>query len=149
MNEIHHYVGGRTQTIYMDHCIQGTQGANFHKEVYVDPEDLVVRTGYNPEVDSYSAFRQSDSSGVDRIIHMPLKEGNITPNSNELCSYLSKHNVTHIFVCGLGADRSILYTALDAKERMRDVIYILSRMRPSHMKSQKCLEFTKNFGEAG
>ena len=121
VNEIHHYVGGRTQTIHMDHCVQGTQGANFHKEIYVDPEDLVVRTGYNPEVDSYSAFRQSGSSGVDRNIHMPSNEGNITSNSSELWYYLSKHNVTHIFVCGLGTDRTLQYTALDAKDRMHDV----------------------------
>ena len=125
----------------MDHCVQGTQGANFHKEIYVDPEDLVVRTGYNPEVDSYSAFRQSGSSGVDRNIHMPSNEGNITSNSSELWYYLSKHNVTHIFVCGLGTDRTLQYTALDAKDRMHDVsvyfvrfYYVQSSTKPPKLR---------------
>ena len=99
VNEIHHYVGGRTQTIYMDHCIQGTQGANFHKEVYVD-QRIIVRTGYNRKIVT-ALFVKATFLGY-RIIHMPLNEGNITPNSNELCSYLSKHNVTHICMWSWG-----------------------------------------------
>ena len=44
------------QTLWPSHCVWGTQGAEFHPDLHVDPADLVIRKGFRPHVDSYSAF---------------------------------------------------------------------------------------------
>ena len=81
-----------------------------------DPEDIIVRTGYNPEIDSYSAFRQSDRivSINDSIQNNNSNNNNNNNNNNngnqnrkynmftELQYHLRSNNVTHIYICGLG-----------------------------------------------
>ena len=61
-------VGGITQTLWPMHCVQGSQGAAFHPDLNSDPADLIVRKGFRPQLDSYSAFFENDritSTGLD------------------------------------------------------------------------------------
>jgi nicotinamidase/pyrazinamidase len=44
------------QVLWPDHCIQGSIGAQFHPDLQVDRADMIIRKGYNPDIDSYSAF---------------------------------------------------------------------------------------------
>lgn len=88
---------GVNQTLWPDHCIQGTKGAEFHKDLNMNKVEAIFRKGTNPEIDSYSGFfdnRRKKSTGLD--------------------SYLKSHGVTSVYVCGLAADYCVYYTAMDA-----------------------------------
>lgn len=50
------------QVLWPDHCVQGSPGAQFHPDLETDPADLIVRKGFRPAIDSYSAFFENDKS---------------------------------------------------------------------------------------
>ena len=86
-----------TQVLWPDHCIQGTKGAAFHPDLNTDPANLIVRKGYNPEIDSYSAFFENDQK---------------TPTG--LHGYLNTRGVTAIDLVGLATDFCVNFSAVDA-----------------------------------
>jgi nicotinamidase/pyrazinamidase len=85
------------QVLWPTHCVQGTDGAAFHQALRTDPAQLVVRKGFRPEVDSYSAFFENDHS---------------TPTG--LDGYLRSRGVTDLTLVGLATDYCVAYSALDA-----------------------------------
>jgi nicotinamidase/pyrazinamidase len=87
-----------TQTLWPDHCVQGTAGAGFHPRLEVPHAELVLRKGFRREIDSYSAFRENDRA---------------TPTG--LTGYLRERGLDHITLCGLATDYCVLYSALDAR----------------------------------
>ncbi len=82
--------------LWPDHCIQGTKGAKFHKDLKVDLADKVIKKGMNPSVDSYSGFQDNDKK-----------------SETGLREYLNSKKIKRIFVCGLALDYCCYYTALD------------------------------------
>ena len=48
------------QILWPDHCVQGTEGAAFHRDLAAPHAKLVLRKGFLREIDSYSAFREND-----------------------------------------------------------------------------------------
>ncbi len=48
------------QVLWPDHCVQGSQGAEFHPDLKTDLAQMVVRKGFRPQIDSYSAFFEND-----------------------------------------------------------------------------------------
>ncbi|GAB5592502.1 hypothetical protein Unana1_07402 [Umbelopsis nana] len=87
------------QTLWPDHCVQNSKGAEFTEGLEVSTIDLVVRKGSNPHVDSYSAFADN-------------KYFEIT----ELAGLLYKRNIVTVIVVGLAADYCVKETALDARK---------------------------------
>jgi nicotinamidase/pyrazinamidase len=87
------------QTLWPDHCVQGTPGAAFHSGLAVPHAELVVRKGFRAAIDSYSAFRENDRR---------------TPTG--LTAYLRERGFERITLCGLATDYCVLYSALDARE---------------------------------
>jgi len=85
------------QVLWPDHCIQGTPGAEFHPALDTLHTELVVRKGFRPAIDSYSAFYENDHK---------------TPTG--LVGYLRERGFTNIFVAGLAFDFCVRYTAEDA-----------------------------------
>ena len=85
------------QVLWPVHCVQGTEGAEFHKALRTDPAQLVVRKGFRPEIDSYSAFFEND---------------HVTPTGLE--GYLRSRGVTAVTLVGLATDYCVAYSALDA-----------------------------------
>ncbi|MCF6316034.1 MAG: bifunctional nicotinamidase/pyrazinamidase [Marinosulfonomonas sp.] len=85
------------QVLWPDHCIQGTKGAEFHSELHTDPADMIIRKGYNPAIDSYSAFFENDHK---------------TPTGLE--GYLRSRRITSLTMVGLATDFCVQYSALDA-----------------------------------
>lgn len=85
------------QTLWPDHCIQGSTGALFHPALRTDPADLIIRKGFRPGIDSYSAFFENDRE---------------TPTG--LDGYLRNRGVTGITLVGLATDYCVAYSALDA-----------------------------------
>ena len=84
------------QTLWPDHCIQGTEGAAFHPALRTDV-DLIIRKGMTPAIDSYSAFFENDRT---------------TPTGLE--GYLRTRGITTLTLVGLATDYCVAYSALDA-----------------------------------
>jgi nicotinamidase-related amidase len=51
-----------TQVLWPDHCVQGTPGADFHRDLKIPHAELIIRKGYRQHIDSYSAFFEADKS---------------------------------------------------------------------------------------
>lgn len=87
------------QTLWPRHCVQETWGAEFHKDLKVVPNGIVVHKGINPDIDSYSAFYDNK-----KISH------------TEMEAHLRSKNVTDIFVCGIAYDVCVAFTAFHGLE---------------------------------
>lgn len=85
------------QVLWPVHCVQGTSGAAFHPDLRSDPAHLVIRKGFRPAIDSYSAFFENDHR---------------TPTGLE--GYLRTRKVSHVTFVGLATDFCVAYSAIDA-----------------------------------
>ncbi|MCI5085788.1 MAG: bifunctional nicotinamidase/pyrazinamidase [Rhodovulum sp.] len=85
------------QVLWPDHCVQGTAGAEFHPDLNTAAADLIIRKGFRPQVDSYSAFFENDHT---------------TPTG--LSGYLAERDVQSVTLVGLATDFCVQYSALDA-----------------------------------
>jgi nicotinamidase/pyrazinamidase len=85
------------QTLWPDHCIQGTPGANLHPGLTIPHAELILRKGFRKHIDSYSAFTENDQ-------HTPTG----------LASYLRERNLTRLFFTGLAYDFCVGFSALAA-----------------------------------
>ena len=90
---------GTEQTLWPDHCVAGTEGAQFHPALQIDSADLILRKGTNPDIDSYSAFLENDRITV-----------------TGLQGYLSARGVTEVYICGLATDYCVFFSAMDAAD---------------------------------
>lgn len=87
-----------TQVLWPEHCVQGGSGAALHADLRVDHAQLIVRKGFRPGIDSYSAFVEADrrtTTGLD--------------------GYLKARGLAEVYVCGLATDFCVAWTALDAR----------------------------------
>lgn len=100
------------QVLWPVHCVQGTAGAAFHPDLRTDPADLVIRKGFRPAVDSYSAFFENDHA---------------TPTG--LDGYLKSRGVAAITLTGLATDYCVAYSALDAAQLGFGVTVLLGASR--------------------
>lgn len=87
------------QVLWPDHCVQGTEDAALHKDLQLPTAQLIIRKGYNPGVDSYSAFQEADRKTV-----------------TGLAGYLKARGIDTVFVTGLATDFCVAWTALDARQ---------------------------------
>jgi len=85
------------QVLWPDHCIQGSHGAEFHRDLNTTRADLIIRKGYNPAIDSYSAFFENDHS---------------TPTGLE--GYLRSRGIDRLTMVGLATDFCVNFSAVDA-----------------------------------
>ncbi|MGB1161544.1 MAG: bifunctional nicotinamidase/pyrazinamidase [Alphaproteobacteria bacterium] len=85
------------QTLWPDHCVQGSWGAEFHPELDTQAAHLIIRKGCQTQLDSYSAFVENDRK---------TKTG--------LDGYLRSRGVTRCFVCGIATDFCVAWSVLDA-----------------------------------
>lgn len=85
------------QVLWPTHCVQGTKGAEFHNDLRTDPAQLVIRKGFRPQIDSYSAFFENDRT-----------------TATGLEGYLKNRGVTSVTLVGLATDYCVAYSALDA-----------------------------------
>ena len=95
------------QTLWPDHCVQGTPGAEFHADLETTRAELIIRKGYRTEIDSYSAFFENDRE-----------------TATGLSGYLRDRGLGRAFLCGLAADYCVAFSALDAAKGGLDVLVI-------------------------
>ncbi len=86
------------QTLWPDHCVQGTAGAELHPDLALDLAFLILRKGMHPGVDSYSAFVEADGK-----------------TTTGLAALLKARGIKRVFACGLATDYCVAFSALDAR----------------------------------
>ncbi|MEM6311046.1 MAG: bifunctional nicotinamidase/pyrazinamidase [Pseudomonadota bacterium] len=85
------------QVLWPDHCIQGTPGSFFHRDLHTNPAQLNLRKGFRPGIDSYSAFFEND---------------HVTPTGLE--GYLRTRGIQDLTMVGLATDFCVNFSAVDA-----------------------------------
>lgn len=100
------------QVLWPDHCVQGRDGAAFHKDLQQDRADLIIRKGTNTDIDSYSAFFENDRT---------------TPTG--LKGYLDTLGIHKLIITGLATDYCVRYSAVDTARLGYEVEVILSACR--------------------
>jgi nicotinamidase/pyrazinamidase len=101
------------QTLWPDHCVQGTKGAEFHSDLSLTRAELILRKGFRRTIDSYSAFFENDRS-----------------TSTGLAGYLRERALTRVFLAGLAYDYCVGYSALDARRLGFPAFVIRDACRP-------------------
>ena len=101
------------QTIWPADCIQGTKGADFHKDLNTLKANTIIRKGFRREIDSYSAFWKND-----RVTPTGLEES------------LKSLGVNRVFVCGLALDFCVAYSAIDSSIDGFDTFVLMNATKP-------------------
>ena len=105
-------VSYRDQILWPDHCVQGTRGAEFHPGLAVPNATLILRKGYHPGIDSYSAFFENDRA---------------TPTG--LGGYLRERGIRRLLFAGLATDFCVRFSVLDARKAGFDASVLLGACR--------------------
>ncbi len=105
-------VHGIEQILWPDHCVKGTEGADFHPALDSDPFRLILRKGTNSLLDSYSAFFENDRK-----------------TSTGLFFYMKGLDIHRVYLCGLAADVCVYYSAMDAVHAGFDTFFIFDATR--------------------
>lgn len=100
------------QTLWPDHCVQGSSGAEFHKDLVWTRGQIVIRKGFRAGIDSYSAFRENDHT---------------TPTG--LAGYLRERGIGKLTMVGLATDYCVAFSAIDARAEGFDVTVRLDACR--------------------
>lgn len=100
------------QTLWPEHCVQGTTGAGFHPDLDLPHAQLIIRKGCNPEIDSYSAFLEADRR-----------------TTTGLSGYLKERGVDTVYMVGLALDFCVMFSALDARAAGFNVCVVLDGCR--------------------
>ena len=97
------------QTLWPDHCVQQSRGAEFHSALDIPHIELVIRKGYHKGIDSYSAFRENDRE---------------TPTG--LAAYLRERGLERVTLCGLATDFCVFFSAIDARAAGFETMVVLN-----------------------
>ncbi len=90
-------VNGKPQTLWPDHCVQGSKGAEFHPALQTNAFEAIFRKGTDPNIDSYSAFYDNGHQ-----------------KATGLSGYLREKGTSQLFLCGLAADICVYFSIYDA-----------------------------------
>lgn len=100
------------QVLWPEHCVQGSFGADFHKDLDLGSVDLIIRKGSDLNIDSYSTFIENDKKTVTGLHY-----------------YLKGLDIRDLYFCGLATDYCVYYSALNAREMGFNVAVILDACR--------------------
>ena len=87
------------QTLWPDHCVQGTSGADFHPDFRGERAEMIVRKGFRRDIDSYSGFRENDGQ-----------------TTTGLAGYLREREIDSLVIAGLATDFCVKWSVEDARE---------------------------------
>jgi nicotinamidase/pyrazinamidase len=90
-------IDGLVQVLWPDHCVQGTAGAEFHKDLNSKKFNMMLRKGTSPKIDSYSAFMENDKK-----------------TETGLHGYIKALKISDVYFCGLATDYCVYYSAIDS-----------------------------------
>ena len=118
-------LNGLEQTLWPDHCVQNTVGAEFHPKL--DPEriEAIFRKGMDPEIDSYSGFYDNGHK-----------------KTTGLAGYLLEKGAKEVYFCGLAADICVYFTLMDALKDGFSATLIENASRPLDIEGFRKLKET-------
>jgi nicotinamidase/pyrazinamidase len=119
------------QTLWPDHCMQQTFGADFHADLHLPRAELILRKGFRRQIDSYSAFFENDRT-----------------TQTGLAGYLRERGLTRVFLCGLAYDYCVGYSALDARRLGFEAVIIQDACRAIDLNGSVG-KIESKFAEAG
>jgi nicotinamidase/pyrazinamidase len=120
-----------TQTLWPDHCVQGTRGADFHPALQLTRAELILRKGFRRAIDSYSAFFENDRT-----------------TATGLAGYLRERGLNRVFLAGLAYDYCVGYSALDARRLGLPAIILRDACRAIDLNGSVA-EIEREFAAAG
>jgi nicotinamidase/pyrazinamidase len=100
------------QVLWPEHCVQGTRGAELAAGLNTERAELVIRKGYHPGIDSYSAFLEADRR-----------------TRTGLTGYLAERGLKRLLLAGLATDFCVLWSALDARRDGFEVFVVEDAVR--------------------
>jgi nicotinamidase/pyrazinamidase len=100
------------QTLWPPHCVQGSQGAEFHPALNLTRAELILRKGFHAQIDSYSAFFENDRT-----------------TATGLAGYLRERKLKRAVLAGLAYDYCVGYSALDARRLGMEAIVVRDACR--------------------
>lgn len=106
-------LNGLPQTLWPDHCVQGSPGAQFSAQLETRPIEAIFRKGTDPSIDSYSAFFDNGKR-----------------KSTGLADYLRGKGCTTLYLCGLAGDICVYFSAMDAIEQGFEVHFVEDAATP-------------------
>ena len=104
------------QTLWPDHCLQYSPGAQLHLALDVAHAELILRKGFRRHIDSYSAFLENDHT---------------TPTG--LAGYLRERGLKRLFLAGLAYDFCVRFSAIDGKSLGFETVVIEDACRPVNL----------------
>jgi nicotinamidase/pyrazinamidase len=104
---------GLEQVLWPDHCVQGSTGAEFSRELHLNRAEAIFRKGTDPDIDSYSGFFDNGHR-----------------KTTGLSAYLKSKGVTDVYISGLAADFCVYYTAKDALAEGFNTFIIEDAVKP-------------------
>lgn len=116
---------GLEQKLWPPHCIQGTPGADFHRDLKTKRIEAIFRKGMDENIDSYSGFFDNGHK-----------------KSTGLSGYLREKGCKELYFCGLAADICVYFSLLDALQEgfeaflIEDAAVPLDRDQYSEIKRQ-------------
>ena len=122
---------GINTVLWPDHCVQKTEGADFHPDINTERYNLIIRKGYNKNVDSYSAFKENDGTDLG------------------LEAYLKGLDIDKVCIVGLALDVCVKYTAEDAVKRGFDTTVITSASKAIEGNKDKLNKILNNMQDKG
>lgn len=123
-------LGGRQQTLWPDHCVQGTPGAAFPAGLDLNRAEAIFRKGTDPLIDSYSAFYDVDHR-----------------KSTGLAGYLREKEVTAVYLAGLAGDICVHDTAMDSLREGFATYFVRDATRP--LDAGRSTALLRHFTEQG
>ena len=106
---------GMEQTLWPDHCVQGTQGAEFHPDLETNRIEAIFRKGTARGIDSYSGF---------------FDNGHL--KSTGLAGYLREKGAVDLYFVGLAADICVYFTIRDALREGFKAVVLEDAVHPLH-----------------
>jgi len=88
---------GLDQVLWPEHCIQNSEGAEFHPDLNSSKIEAILRKGTDIKIDSYSGFYDN--------AHL---------KSTGLAGYLREKKVERIYFAGLAAEYCVYFSIMDA-----------------------------------
>ncbi|WP_186756592.1 bifunctional nicotinamidase/pyrazinamidase [Echinicola salinicaeni] len=123
---------GEEQVLWPVHCVQGTEGADFHKDLNRKKWKKVFQKGTNPVVDSYSGFYD-----------------NSRRENTGLSDYLHDHDITDVYIVGLAADYCVKFTVLDAIKEGFDVNLVTDATKAVNLSPDDLENSLKEMSKSG
>jgi nicotinamidase/pyrazinamidase len=96
-----------TQVLWPDHCVWNSHGAELSSALDIAHAQLIIRKGFNRDIDSYSGFQEADRETL-----------------TGLAGYLNEREVERLYLVGLATDFCVAWTALDGAAGGFDVTVI-------------------------